>query len=44
MIASRGVAASATTTLRVLYGLGVPGTQETGNYTGDITYSATVSP
>jgi hypothetical protein len=44
MIADSSVSASATSTARVLYDLSVGVTQETGTYTGNITYTATANP
>lgn len=43
-IVNRSVAATATTTIYVLYNLAVPSTQASGDYSGDVEYAATVNP
>ena len=43
-IVNRSVPASATTTMRVLYDLNVPVTQQNGAYSGGIVYSVTANP
>lgn len=43
-IVNRSTASSPTTTTQVLYSLNVPGTQQTGSYTGTVTYTVTANP
>lgn len=44
IIVNRSIAATATTTISILYNLAVPVSQPSGDYSGDITYTITTNP